>query len=170
MSTTAISLATDYRKLQEMADSGDELTPEMVADTLSGIEGMLEDKFDALMALVRNTQGQAEICANEAKRMSARKKSFDNQAEIYRKYILECMIQAGKDSIKTASNTFTARKGAKKLVITDVNLLPDEYVDSVSQVQIITTPKADEIKAALNEGLSIAGAKFETGERSLAVR
>ncbi|ELI8480642.1 hypothetical protein RSK45_004294, partial [Yersinia enterocolitica] len=53
MSTTAISLATDYRKLQEMADSGDELTPEMVADTLSGIEGMLEDKFDALMTLVR---------------------------------------------------------------------------------------------------------------------
>lgn len=27
MSTTAISLAADYRKLQEMADSGDEFTP-----------------------------------------------------------------------------------------------------------------------------------------------
>ncbi|CAI1876625.1 Siphovirus Gp157 [Serratia fonticola] len=48
MSTIAIALATDYAKLQQLVETSDELTPEMIADTLEGIEGELADKLDAV--------------------------------------------------------------------------------------------------------------------------
>lgn len=66
-------------KLQALAEDG-ELTPEMIKDTLEGLEGMIGDKLDATIAVVRGFEGQANVCDVESKRLAARKKSWDNQA------------------------------------------------------------------------------------------
>ena len=52
--TTAIALAADYTNLLQLLESSDELTPEMITDTLEGIEGELADKLDAIMVIARN--------------------------------------------------------------------------------------------------------------------
>lgn len=90
--------------------------------------------------------------------------------------------------LKTTQNTFTAVKGREKLVVENVESLPDEYVDVASQ--IIYTPKADEIKSAIKKAMEeaeakaleegkeisevfknpIPGARIEIGPRSLQVR
>ena len=38
-STTAIAIAADYQNLLQLLESSDDLTPEMIADTLEGMEG-----------------------------------------------------------------------------------------------------------------------------------
>ncbi len=61
-----IDLATEIRKLESLATDGGDLTPEMIADTLEGLEGMTEDKFDSTMNVIRDFEAKAEKCKKEA--------------------------------------------------------------------------------------------------------
>ncbi|MFV9180724.1 siphovirus Gp157 family protein [Serratia marcescens] len=167
MSTRTIDLAFEMKKLQALAEDG-ELTPEMIKDTLEGLEGMMGDKLDATISVVRGFEGQANVCDAESKRLAARKKSWENQAGLLKKYILECLLTSGSDTVKTDMNTFTARKGSQSLVVDDEELLPDEYVESYTEV--VSKVKKDELKKAILAGTEITGAHLETGPRSLQVR
>ncbi|TKI02565.1 siphovirus Gp157 family protein [Martelella alba] len=166
MSVTAIALAADYKKLQDLIESGTELTPEMIADTLEGIEGALGDKLDATFSFVRNIEGLAKTCDEEAKRLADRKKSFETQAKNIRQYILNCLIAAGKDSLKTTYNTFSAAKGRASVIIDDESKLPDELVSTT----VVTAPDKKAILEAIEGGVDILGAHIEIGPRSLRVR
>ncbi|MDM9284569.1 siphovirus Gp157 family protein [Providencia rettgeri] len=163
--TTAIAMAADYSKLQQLVETG-EFTAEDVADTLEGLEGELGDKLDAIMVHVRNIEGQAETLSKESKRLAERKNQFDNQIKNLKQYALTCLLTSGKDSLKTLRNTFTARKGTVSVVIDDESLLPDELVD----VQTITAPDKKAIKERIDKGETIDGAHLETGARTLQVR
>ncbi|MBU5384791.1 siphovirus Gp157 family protein [Citrobacter cronae] len=183
--TTAIALAADYTNLLQLLESSDELTPEMITDTLEGIEGELADKLDAIMVIARNNLGNAKTCDEEMKRLAERKKSFENKDKTLRKYILSCLLAANLDNLKTPKNSFTARKGSVSVVIDNENLLPDELVT----VQTIVAPDKKAIKEAIEAAEAAAaqitadggevpaellnpvpGAHLEIGERSLQVR
>jgi Siphovirus Gp157. len=62
MNARTIDLALEISKLESLAAEGGELTPEMIADTLEGIEGMMEDKFDATMSVIRDFEAKADAC------------------------------------------------------------------------------------------------------------
>lgn len=165
---TAISIAANMTKLLKLVESGD-FSPEDIADTLEGEELALRDKFDNVMALVRNLEGQAKTVGEEAKRLSERQKSFENQAKNLKTYILRCMQAAQIKTFKTERNTLTVRKGRMSVVIDNVDKLPDELVD----VQTIVTPdkkKIQEALEALKEGEELPGAHIEVGEETLQVR
>ncbi|WP_447869885.1 siphovirus Gp157 family protein [Serratia fonticola] len=166
MSITAIALASDYAKLQQLVETSDELTPEMIADTLEGIEGALGDKLDATFAYVRNLEGLAKTVDEEVKRLADRKKSFENRAKSIRQYVLMCLLASGQDKLKTTTNTFTAAKGRASVVIDNVDLLPDDLV----AVQTLVAPDKKAIKEAIENGVDVKGAHIEIGERTLMVR
>ncbi|AYO37403.1 MULTISPECIES: siphovirus Gp157 family protein [unclassified Serratia (in: enterobacteria)] len=166
MSITAIALASDYAKLQQLIETSDDLTPEMIADTLEGIEGALGDKLDAAFIHVRNLEGLAKTVDEEVKRLADRKKSFENRAKSIRQYVLACLLASGQDKLKTTTNTFTAAKGRASVVIENADLLPDELVT----VQTLVTPDKKAIKEAIENGVEVKGAHIEIGERSLQVR
>lgn len=187
MSARTIDLALEISKLEALAAEGGDLTPEMIADTLEGIEGMLEDKFDATMRVIRAFDANAEACKKEAARVSERKKHWDRQAYVLKSYLLQCLQVSERTTFKTTFNTFTARKGGVSLVIDNVDLLPDEFVES--HTEVITKPINDAIKKALQENAAriaaiqaageelppellnaIPGAHLETGSVSLTVR
>ncbi|CAM3697637.1 siphovirus Gp157 family protein [Xenorhabdus thuongxuanensis] len=163
--TTAIALAADYDQLQKLIAAG-EFSPEAIADTLEGIEGALGDKLDAVMTHVRNLEGQARTLDDEAKRLTERKKSFEGQVKHLKKYILDCLLKAELNGLKTTKNTFSARQGVARIIIDNEMLLPDELVD----VQTITAPDKKAIKEAIERGEAVPGAHIEIGERSLQVR
>ncbi|MGU5097883.1 siphovirus Gp157 family protein, partial [Escherichia coli] len=75
--STAIAIAKEYASLIDLLETADELTPEMIADTLEGMEGELGDKLDAMMVICRNLQGNANTCAEEMSRLATRKTSFE---------------------------------------------------------------------------------------------
>lgn len=182
---TAIALANDYSSLLNLLETSEDLTPEMIADTLEGLEGALADKLDAVMVVARNNIGLAKVCDEEMKRLADRKKSFENKDKALRKYILSCLLAAGLDNLKTVKNTFTARKGTVIVVIDNDALLPDELVT----VQTVIAPDKKAIKEAIEAAEAAAaqitadggtppaeltnpvpGAHLEIGERSLQVR
>ena len=122
-STTAIAIAADMSKLQALLENedGSGLSAEMIADTMEGLELQLGDKLDAVFVHVRNLEGLAKTCDEEAKRLAARKKSFEGKIINLKNYVLQCLLAAGQDTVKTAKNTFTARKGAINVVIDNVD-------------------------------------------------
>ncbi|WJV61041.1 siphovirus Gp157 family protein [Pectobacteriaceae bacterium C52] len=164
--TTAIALAHDMQKLQQLLETSDDLTPEMIADTMEGIELELADKLDGAYVHVRNLEGLAKTCDDEAKRLADRKKSFENRAKSIKGYVLNCLLAAGLDKLKTTTNTFTARKGVASVIIDNEELLPDELV----AVQTLVAPDKKAIKEAIENGVDVPGARIEIGARSLQVR
>lgn len=187
MSNRTIDLALEISKLESLAAEGGDLTPEMIADTLEGIEGMMEDKFDATMNVIRDFDAKAEACKKEAARVSERKKHWERQIYVLKSYLLQCLQASNRTTFKTTLNTFTARKGSVSLKIDNVDLLPDEFVES--HTEVVTTTKNDELKKALQELAikveaaraageepdpelldSIPGAHLETGATTLQVR
>jgi len=163
MSNRTIDLALELSKLESLAAEGGELTPEMIADTLEGIEGMLEDKFDATMHVIRDFEAKAEACKKEAARISERKKHWDRQTFMLKKYLLECLQTSGRTTFKTTLNTFTARKGGVSLVIDNIEMLPDEFVES--QTEVVTKPINDLLKKALQDMEARIAAIKEAGEQ-----
>ncbi|WP_432409778.1 siphovirus Gp157 family protein [Serratia marcescens] len=169
-SNTAIAISADMSKLQSLLEDseydGSELTPEMIADTMEGLELQLGDKLDSAFIHVRNLEGQSDTLAAEIKRLTDRKKSFENCAKSIRKYVLACLLASGQGSIKTTANTFTARKGSANVVVDNADLLPDELVT----VQTVVAPDKKAIKEAIENGVEVKGAHIEIGEPSLQVR
>lgn len=163
--TTAISIADNMKKLLALVESG-EFSMEDIADTLEGEKLTLADKFDGIMSLVRNIEGQAGTAGDEAKRLADRKKSFDNQAKNLKAYALNCLQAAGMSKFKTDKNTFTVRKGSVSVVIDNEDLLPDELVDTT----VVVAPDKKKIKEAIEAGVEIKGAHLEIGAESLQVR
>lgn len=58
MSTTAIALAADYAKFHELIETSDDLTPEMIADTLEGIEGRSATNWTRLLSMFVISRGK----------------------------------------------------------------------------------------------------------------
>jgi hypothetical protein len=163
--TTAIAIAANMTKLMALVESG-EFSPEDIADTIEGEELALGDKFDGIMALVRNLEGQANTLSEEIKRLNERKKSFENQAKNFKTYILYCLQAAALKTFKTERNTLTVRKGVVCVVIDNEILLPDELVS----VTTVIAPDKKKIKEAIEAGEDIKGAHLEVGSESLQVR
>ena len=163
--TTAIAIAANMTKLMALVEAG-EFSQEDIADTIEGEELALGDKFDGIMALVRNLEGQAKTVAEEAARLSDRKKSFEGQAKNLKAYILKCLQAAELKTFKTERNTLTVRKGSLSVVIDDENQLPDELVSVVT----VIAPDKKKIKEAIEAGEDIKGAHLEVGSESLQVR
>ncbi|EPJ5821036.1 siphovirus Gp157 family protein [Pluralibacter gergoviae] len=163
--TTAIAIAANMNKLLALVEAG-EFSPEDIADTIEGEELALGDKFDGIMSLVRNLEGQAKTVAEEAARLSDRKKSFEGQAKNLKGYILKCMQAAELKSFKTERNTLTVREGSLSVIIDDENQLPDELVSVVT----VVAPDKNTIKEAIEAGTEVKGAHLEVGAETLQVR
>lgn len=163
--TTAIAIAANMNKLLALVEAG-EFSPEDIADTIEGEELALGDKFDGIMSLVRNLECQAKTVAEEAARLSDRKKSFEGQAKNLKGYILKCMQAAELKSFKTERNTLTVREGSLSVIIDDENQRPDELVSVVT----VVAPDKNTIKAAIEAGTEVKGAHLEVGAETLQVR
>lgn len=186
MSNRTIDLAIEINKVMALAESG-EIPAEAIADTLEGLEGMIEDKFDATISVIREFESKQDACKKEAARITERSKHWQRQARDLKQYLLECLQATGRQQLKTTLNTFSIRKGSFSLTIDDVDQLPDEFVES--RTEIINDVKNDEIKKILTEAFKIVedlkakgepipeellnkvpGAHVERGEDSLAIR
>ncbi|ELY5803542.1 siphovirus Gp157 family protein [Cronobacter sakazakii] len=165
MSTSAIAIAAGMKKLQDMVDAG-EFSPEDIADTLEAEALTLGDKFDGILSLIRNLEGQARTLDDEIKRLTERKRVFQDKAKNLRAYLLRTLQAGGYKTFKTDLNTLTVRQGAVSVVIDDESLLPDDLVDVVTTV----SPDKKKIKQALEAGKEVRGAHLETGEETLQVR
>jgi len=133
-------------------------------EQLQAIEAELPVKIDGYVHVIREIQAYADECSLEAKRLSARSRSWGSKAAWLKGRILATMQAIGERQIKTARNTVTvcANGGRVALNLTDdISRIPEDYLTS----RTIIEPDREKIEQVLQAGGTLEFASF--GERGV---
>ncbi|MBW9380651.1 hypothetical protein FHB81_25465, partial [Escherichia coli] len=125
-------IANEYAKLMDS-----DLEPEMIADTIEGMEGEFTDKIEQLLSVIKNESGYAERLKEEAKSLNERAAVIQNKIDSIMAYIASSLEMVGKKKIRAGIHQVTIRKPSETVEIIDSSALPPEYVE------FETTIKAD---------------------------
>jgi hypothetical protein len=165
-SPTLYEISQTYREaLDVLTDPELELPPEVITDTLEGLQGTLEDKAVNVAKFFRNLEATAQSIKEAEQRMSQRRKSIENRVASLKSYLKESMEACGITKIESPWFALSIAKNPASVDITDEDSLPDEFVE------IISTRKIDKtaIKQAIESGAEVPGAVLIRGTR-LAIR
>lgn len=158
-------ISEDYKGLQDLVDSG-EATQEMIADTLDGVQGMFEEKAQAVVTIANDFNHNITVLDAEISRLSDMKKSIKAKQDSLKEYLRFNMERTGITKIQCDLFSITLRKASKAASITDESALPDDYVN----VKTVVSPDKRAILAALKKGEEIAGAELSTGKTSILIK
>jgi len=169
MSQIKVSLyeiATTFAGLEALVENG-EVSPQDAADTFEAIEGDFTQKVEQVLGMYRNYLAFGVAAADEAARLAVLAQSAKKRAEWLREYIKTQMQRTGKKSVKTLNGTCSIVDGSPSVLVEDVLLIPDEFIDYVPEDAM--KPKRREILAALKAGVEVPGATMVTGEEIIKI-
>ncbi|MEQ9830600.1 siphovirus Gp157 family protein [Pectobacterium versatile] len=159
--TALYQIANDFAKLSES-----DMAPEMIADTLDGIEWELEAKVEQILAICKNESAYADMLKEESKKLSERAKAAENRVNRMSEYIASSLETAGKKSLKAGVHQVSIRAPAKSVEITDASAIPSEFVD----YETVIKPDKLAIKHQIEAGIEVPGAIIKTGKPSLIIK
>lgn len=154
-------IANDYAKLLD-----EDLEPELIADTLEGMEGELKDKIEQLLAICKNETGYAERLKEEAKSLNERAAATQNRVDRIQEYISLALSTAGLKKIRAGIHQVTIRAPAESVEIVDSSALPAKFVEYETTIK----PDKLAIKHELKAGHQIPGAQLKIGKPSLLIK
>jgi hypothetical protein len=161
--TTLIEIASKYAAdADALMDTS--LPDDVVADTLVGMAGELEEKASNVAAVILSLDGFADQIHHREKQLELRRKAIENRAKNLRSYLLMCMQRANVHKIETPEMRLSVRKNPPALVIDDPKLIPAKYW----RIPDPPPPEVDKaaIKQAIRDGHPIEGAHLEHSEDS----
>jgi hypothetical protein len=151
-----------YKELQSI----DDMEPDVIADTLEALQGDIEEKAQAIVAVRAGMESDIAAIDAEIARLSARKKRIQAQDESVRDYLKINMRAMGISNIKCPLFSITLVKGRKMAHVDDELSLPAEYVSVKTTVQ----PDKKLILAALKAGKEVPGARLVQSDESLRIK
>lgn len=118
-----------FLTILDMLESSD-LDPQMLADTMEGIEGELEVKCENYAMVLKNLEGDVEALDNEIRRLTSRKKTLENNIKRMKEAVRDVMIATGKTKFKTELFSFSVQNNPASVVLDteDLDTLPDEFI------------------------------------------
>lgn len=161
---TLYELNAKQQELLDLAESGD-VDPQTIADTMEALEGEIEEKIEAYGCVIKQMEADALGLKTEEDRMSARRKSIENNIKYMKTAVQDTMLATGKTKIKTKLFTFNVQDNPVSVNWLDEELIPDMF-------RIPQPPKLD--KTAAREYLQAIGTAQPWGEltqsKSLRIR
>lgn len=135
----------------------------LLLDTIQGCTDLFEIAAKAV-ELKAEADAMADAIKARISDLESRKGRFSRQSDAMRKLIKGLMEAAGQTKLTLPEATISIAKGREKIVVDDVNALPQGYFKTER------TADKDALKAALDAGETIPGAHKEIGPESLVVR
>jgi hypothetical protein len=156
-------IAAIYREEAEKLAELD-LPAEVVADTLEGMAGELEDKARAIGFLIRSIEAEADAEKQWAANAAAHAKALQNRADSMREWLAGAMLSCGLERVESPGIRLSFRK-SESVAITDAVLIPADLFAAPK------TPEPDKtaIKAAIKAGRVVSGAEIVT-KQSLQIK
>lgn len=155
---TLYELTGQFRELLELVEQG-EVDPEMLADTLEGLEGEIEIKADGYAKVIKELEGKTAMLKGEIERLSNRKSAIENNIKTMKESLEIAMRATGKTKLKTDLFSFSIQKNPARLVITGE--VPEQFL-------IPQEPKVD--NKAIKELLKQQELPFAHLEQSESIR
>ena len=142
-----------------------EMPEEVIADTLEGASGELEQKAWNIAALILQLDAETTMIKEAEQRMSARRKSLEKRVDWLREYLLLNLLRTGIAEISSPEFVVRVRDNPPRVVLDDEEAIPKAF----KQKETIISIRKDEIRRALLAGESVKGAHLERDKR-LAIR
>lgn len=141
----------------------EEVTFNDVKDTLDSIQDEQKRKYDFMQKMVLSLEGDVNTLEKREKKLSERRKSYENKIKSLKNYMLESMKFKGETKFKSQDFTYFIRK-SESTQIDDENVVPEKYKTQ-------RAPKIDkaQIKKDIKAGVEVEGASLIENE-SLGVR
>ena len=162
MSLRLFEITEQLKSLELLADSED-IPPEVIADTLAGLQGDFEVKAVQVAKFVLTLNASAEAIHSAADAMRTRAERIEKRAESIKHYLLLQFQITDQRKIETTELTISRRTNPVAVQVTDEHAVPPIYwVQPEPQ-----PPRLDKkaIKAALQAGERVDGCFLESGER-----
>lgn len=156
-------LVAQHKSLEYLATSED-LPPEVVRDTLDGLEGELRDKAVSVAHFILNLESVADSIDAAIEQMMARKLRLEKRAASLQEYLLFNMIAAGIQKVDSPYFTLTVKKNPPSVVIDSENLIPARFMKDPPPPPPPMVNKAA-IAKAIKEGQEVPGAHLEQYQR-----
>lgn len=160
------ALTHEFQQLIEIDADNDADFASALADTLDANSSQIEDKIEATIIVARQLEGEAAIHDAEIKRLTARKKTLEQNAQACRDRVMWAMESTGRDKIKRQLFTITRVKPKKVVTIDENAKLPTKYTKLIPATR---QPVKAEILKALQAGLKVNGCKLDDGKASLRI-
>lgn len=154
-------IANDYEALIEAIESG-EIPEEAIADTLEGIEALLEDKADNIACLIKNLKADVQAMRAEELNLADRRKSKESQIERLTTYLSETLQRVGVSKMETVRNKISFRK-SESVLVSDEGAFIAWAMENRDDLLTYKDPAINKtaIKKALSSGEEIEGAVIE---------
>lgn len=154
----------NYQRIKAFLLGVDDLDAKTLLDTLEGETELHE----ALLVVAESVQEDEDLAAAIGLRieaLQARRSRLEATADTKRNIILMAMERAVLDSVKSPLVTMTKRHVAPKTLIEDEAAIPAKFWKPAD-------PKLDKaaVRAALDAGEEVPGAKLSNGGVSLTLR
>ncbi len=154
---TLYQIADEYLQLLDMMQDP-EVDPEVIRDTLDGMQGEIEDKADSYAVVMKELEADIAKYQAEVKRLNKSIKSMTDNLDRLKLSLLNAMVATGNQKFQTEHFKFAVQKngGSQPLWIDeDISSIPEEYIKRKPE------PDKDKIKEALKEGKELPFAHFE---------
>ena len=147
------NLSDDYMQILSMMEDPD-LDKQMLKDTMEGIEGALEDKFDNYVFVAKEMQADIKALEETIKELQARKDSKESNLKKLKEIMTLVMITTGKVKFKTSLHSYWVQKNPESVVIDteDVRAIPEDYLTFKEP-----EPNKTAIKAAIHDRMDFQG-------------
>ena len=163
---TLYELTGQYLQLLALAEDPD-TDPQVLADTLDGLDGEIEEKADGYAKVIRQLESDSAALKAEIDRLTARKRAIDNSIDRMKERLKNAMIWCEKPKFKTELFSFSVQNNPASVVIDapDLATIPMEYL-------IAQDPKIDKakIKDDLKAGKDLGGIAHLEQTESLRIR
>ena len=115
-------LTQNYLHVLEMAENGDDL-----ADTLESLEDAIEVKAENTAKVIKQLEANAEMLANESRRLSERKSAIENNVRNLKSYLQDQLDKCGKSKIKGEIFTVAIQNNPMSVEVLDEERIPKEF-------------------------------------------
>jgi hypothetical protein len=158
-------LVQQHRSLEAL-ESSDDLPPEVIRDTLEGLEGELREKAVSVAHFCRNLESTADAIDEAAEAMRMRGTRLRKRAQSLLDYLLFNMQAAGITKVDSPYFTLQVKKNPPTVVIDSENLIPAKFMRTPAPLPPPKpSPDKKAIADAIKVGEEVPGAHTETRER-----
>lgn len=158
-------LTQQYSKALTVLSDTD-LPPEVVQDTLEGLQGEIQEKGKNVAAYFQNLEADVEAMKAAEQRIAQRRKAIENRVRQMKDYLLRNMEESGITEISCPEFTVKLGKNPASVEVDDINLLPERFVAR----KVVESPDKKAIKEMIQSGSEVPGARLITDKKRLIVR
>lgn len=137
--------------------SDESLTPQIIEDSLAGIEAELKEKALSIGAYIKNCESDIEAITKYIKDMQLKRTRLTSKIESLEHYLITTMQACNQKKFEGVEFNIALRENAEHVVIDDTSKIEEKYYEEIIDRKLNKIA----LKTAIQNGEKIEGAHLE---------